>query len=155
MYELLINDENIDFYGSVPQQVLFNHLKTSMILFYPNTYAETCCTSILEAMAYRCNIISSELGAIPETSNGFASLYNPHIDVLHEEIVADDFITNPTQIKDLPDSYKRQFITKTIELINNYYSDSNQQLLTNQQSYIKNCTWEKRAEIIKQYIPSV
>ena len=155
VYELLINDENIDFYGSVPQQVLFDHLKTSMILFYPNTYAETCCTSILEAMAYRCNIISSELGAIPETSNGFASLYNPHIDVLHEKIVADDFIINPTQNKDLPDSYKRQFITKTIELINNYYSDYNQQLLTNQQSYIKNCTWEKRAEIIKQYIPSV
>ena len=155
VYELLINDENIDFYGSVPQQVLFDHLKTSMILFYPNTYAETCCTSILEAMAYRCNIISSELGAIPETSNGFASLYNPHIDVLHEKIVADDFITNPTQNKDLPDSYQRQFITKTIELINNYYSDYNQQLLTNQQSYIKNCTWEKRAEIIKQYIPSV
>jgi len=155
VYELLINDENIDFYGSVPQQVLFDHLKTSMILFYPNTYAETCCTSILEAMAYRCNIISSELGAIPETSNGFASLYNPHIDVLHEKIVADDFIINPTQNKDLPDSYQRQFITKTIELINNYYSDYNQQLLTNQQSYIKNCTWEKRAEIIKQYIPSV
>jgi len=155
IYQLLIDDPNIDFYGSVPQQVLFNHIKTSMILFYPNTYAETCCTSILEAMAYRCNVISSELGAIPETSNGFANLYNPHIDVLHEEIVADEFIKNPVQLEKIPGSYIRQFVTKTINVINNYYSEYNQKLLTNQQDYIANCTWEKRAEIIEKHIPSV
>lgn len=155
IYQLLIDDPNIDFYGSVPQQVLFNHIKTSMILFYPNTYAETCCTSILEAMAYRCNVISSELGAIPETSNGFANLYNPHIDVLHEEIVADEFIKNPVQMEKIPESYIRQFVTKTINVINNYYSEYNQKLLTNQQDYIANCTWEKRAEIIEKHIPSV
>ena len=155
IYQLLIDDTNIDFYGSVPQQVLFNHIKTSMILFYPNTYAETCCTSILEAMAYRCNVISSELGAIPETSNGFANLYNPHIDVLHEEIVADEFIKNPVQLEKIPGSYIRQFVTKTINVINNYYSEYNQKLLTNQQVYIENCTWEKRAKIIEKHIPCV
>ena len=106
-------------------------------------------------MAYRCNVISSELGAIPETSNGFANLYNPHIDVLHEEIVADDFIKNPVQIEQLPESYIRQFVTKTINVIHNYYSEYNQKLLTNQQNYIENCTWEKRAEIIELHIPSV
>jgi len=155
IYQLLIDDPNIDFYGSVPQSILFNHIRTSMVLFYPNTYAETCCTSILEAMAYRCNVISSELGAIPETSNGFANLYNPHIDVLHEEVVADDFIKKPVQIDKIPESYSRQFVTKTINVINNYYSEYNQKLLTNQQSYIENCTWEKRAEIIEKHIPSV
>ena len=155
IYQLLIDDPSIDFYGSVPQSVLFNHIKSSMVLFYPNTYAETCCTSILEAMAFRCNVISSELGAIPETSNGFANLYNPHIDVLHEEIVADDFIKNPVQMEKIPESYIRQFVTKTINVIHNYYSEYNQKLLTNQQSYIDNCTWEKRAEIIEKYIPSV
>ena len=155
IYQLLIDDPNIDFYGSVPQSVLFNHIKSSMVLFYPNTYAETCCTSILEAIAYRCNVISYELGAIPETSNGFANLYNPHIDVLHEEIVADDFIKNPIQMEQLPESYIRQFVTKTINVIHNYYSEYNQKLLTNQQNYIENCTWEKRAEIIELHIPSV
>ena len=155
IYQLLIDDPNIDFYGSVPQSVLFNHIKSSMVLFYPNTYAETCCTSILEAMAFRCNVISSELGAIPETSNGFANLYNPHIDVLHEEVVADDFIKNPVQMEKIPKSYIRQFVTKTINVIHNYYSEYNQKLLTNQQSYIDNCTWEKRAEIIEKHIHSV
>jgi len=155
MYQLLIDDQNIDFYGSVPQKILFEHIKSSMILFYPNTYAETCCTSILEAMAYRCNVISSELGAIPETSNGFANLYNPHIDVLHEEIVTDEIVKHPIQLNQTPESYARQFVTKTVDLINNYHSKYNQQLLTNQQAYIEDCTWEKRAEIIEQHIPSV
>ena len=152
LYKLLIEDKNVEFYGSVPQKVLFDHLKTAMILFYPNTYPETCCTSILEAMAHRCNIISSDLGAISETSNSFASLYNPCIDVLHDNYSTDDCLQNPIQMENIPSSYKRQFIDKTIDLVNNYYSDYNQNLLTNQQKYIANCTWEKRANIITKYI---
>lgn len=155
LYQLLIDDPNIDFYGSVTQDVLFNHMKSAMIMFYPNTYAETCCTSILEAMSYRCNIISSELGAIPETSNGFANLFNPQVDVLHDQISTDEMVRNPIQIQSIPDSYQRQFVEKTVDLLNHYHSDYNQRLLTNQQDYIRNCTWEKRAEIVKQYIPNV
>jgi len=153
IYELLIKDPNIEFYGSVPQNVLFDHVKTAMVFFYPNTYAETCCTSVLEAMAHRCNVISSELGAIPETSNGFANLYNPNIDVLHDNYSADYSITHPVQITQLPDSYQRQFIEKTVDLVTNYYSDYNQELLTNQQTYISTCTWEKRAEIFTRFVP--
>ena len=153
VYELLIQDSNIEFYGSVPQKILFEHVKTAMVFFYPNTYAETCCTSVLEAMAHRCNVISSELGAIPETSNGFANLYNPNIDVLHDKYSADYCITYPVQISDIPESYQRQIIEKTVDLVTNYYSDYNQELLSNQQTYISNCTWEKRAEIFTRFIP--
>lgn len=153
VYELLIQDPNIELYGSVPQKILFDHVKTAMVLFYPNTYAETCCTSILEAMAHRCNVISSELGAIPETSNGFANLYNPNIDVLHDKYSTDYSFVNPVQISQIPDSYQRQFIEKTIDIITNYYSDYNQELLSNQQTYISTCTWEKRAEIFTRFVP--
>jgi glycosyltransferase involved in cell wall biosynthesis len=153
VYELLIQDPQIEFYGSVPQKVLFDHVKTSMIFFYPNTYAETCCTSILEAMAHRCNVVSSELGAIPETANGFANLYNPNIDVLHDAYSTDYCVTNPVQIDQIPENYQRQFMEKTIDLIINYYSDYNQQLLSNQQTYVSNCTWEKRTEIFTRFIP--
>lgn len=153
VYELLIQDPNIEFYGSVPQSVLFNHVKTAMVFFYPNTYPETCCTSVLEAMAHRCNVISSELGAIPETSNGFANLYNPNIDVLHDKYSADHSINHPIQIEEIPDSYQRQFIDKTIDIVTNYYSDYNQELLSNQQTYISTCTWEKRAEIFTRFVP--
>lgn len=155
VYQLLINDNNIEFYGSVPHHILFSHMKSAMVFFYPNTYAETCCTSVLEAMAHRCNVISSELGAIPETTNGFASIFNPHLDVLHDRVSTDELVTTPIQIDSIPESYQRQFIEKTVDLINNYHSDYNQELLTNQQDYIRNCTWEKRAEIIQPHIPSV
>lgn len=153
VYELLIQDPNIEFYGSVPQKILFDHVKTSMVFFYPNTYAETCCTSVLEAMAHRCNVISSELGAIPETSNGFANLYNPNVDVLHDKYAADYSIMHPVQISEIPESYQRQFMEKTIDIVTNYYSDYNQELLSNQQTYISNCTWEKRTEIFTRFIP--
>ena len=87
-------------------------------------------------------MISSELGAIPETTNGFASIFNPHIDVLHDRVLTDDLVKTPIQIDSIPESYQRQFIEKTVDLINNYHSDYNQELLTNQQDYIRNCTWE-------------
>jgi glycosyltransferase involved in cell wall biosynthesis len=153
LYELLIQDPNIEFYGSVPQKVLFDHVKTAMVLFYPNTYAETCCTSILEAMAHRCNVISSELGAIPETSNGFANLYNPNIDVLHDKYSTDYCLTHPIQPDQMAESYHRQFVEKTIDIVTNYYSDYNQELLSNQQAYVSNCTWEKRGEIFTRFVP--
>jgi glycosyltransferase involved in cell wall biosynthesis len=79
-FKQLVDDSNIEFYGSVPQKILFEHLKTAMIMFYPNTYPETCCTSILECMAHKCNVITSDLGALAETSNGFANIFNPLID---------------------------------------------------------------------------
>jgi retron-type reverse transcriptase len=104
-------------------------------------------------MAHRCNVISSELGAIPETSNGFANLYNPNIDVLHDKYSTDYSFTNPVQISQIPESYQRQFIEKTIDIVTNYYSDYNQELLSNQQTYISTCTWEKRAEIFTRFVP--
>ena len=125
LYQLLIDDTSIDFYGSVPQHVLFGHMKSSMILFYPNTYAETCCTTILEAMAYRCNVISSELGAIPETSNGFANLFNPSIAILHDKISTDEMVKNPIQLQSMPTNYQRKFVEKTVDILNNYNSNYN------------------------------
>ena len=64
-------------------------------------------------------------------------------------------VKNPIRSQSIPTSYHRQFVEKTVDIVNNYNSDYNQQLLTRQQDYIKNCTWEKRAESIKQYIPNV
>ena len=116
-----------------------------MILFYPNTYPETCCTSILEAMAHRCNVITSDLGALPETSNGFASLYNPIIDVLDFNYSADTAVIEPISIDKVSKTYVKDIVNKTVYILNNYYSEQNQKLLNNQLNYIKNkCVWKNK-----------
>ena len=153
LYEILINDKQIDFYGSVPQKILFKHLETAMILFYPNTHPETCCTSILECMAYRCNILTSDLGALSETSNNFGYLKNPKINfVLNEDYSADYILRNPINYNQIDLEFKNYFIQNTIKLIDNYYSNKNQEHLNKQQEYIFNqCKWKNKSDFLEDF----
>ena len=128
-------------------------MKTSKILFYPNTYPETCCTSILEAMACRCNVITSDLGAIRETSNGFGYIFNPLIDVLDIKHSPDIAVVSPKQLNELNNNYINNFVETTIQLINNYDSVENQNFLDQQINYINNsCIWEKKADYLEKYV---
>ena len=147
VYQLLIDDPNIKFYGSVPQKELFSHLKTAMILFYPNIYPETCCINILEAMAFDCNIISSSLGAIPETSNGLSNLFDPVIDVNDIDYSPENAISLNYSSKNVSNKYLQSFIKKTVDLINNYHTEKNKCFLSLQKEYVKNCTWKNKAKI--------
>ena len=149
-YKKLVDDKNIEFYGSVPQNILFEHMKNSMLLFYPNTYPETCCSLIFEAMINRCNIISSDLGALNETSNGYAKLFNPNLDVNEIDYVIEEVLNNPITIKDVSKNYINKYITETINTIKNYYSQKNQNKLNKQFEFAKKCNWKNRAnEFIK------
>lgn len=144
-YKMLINHPNIEYYASVPQKILFQHYNSSMILFYPNTFPETCCTTILEAMAMRCNIVSSDIGALRETSNNMAYLYDPCIDVNHDKIILNEVVKNPKSINDLSSTYKQNVLNKLIYILKNYNSPENTLHLDKQQEYIFNkCTWENR-----------
>ena len=141
----MINHPNVEYYGNVPQKILFKHFNSAMILFYPNTFPETCCTTILEAMAMRCNIVSSDLGALRETSNNMAYLYDPCINVNNYNMKLDDFIKYPKIIDDLSDNYKQNVLNKLIDILKNYNSPSNTLHLNKQQEYVfNNCTWENR-----------
>lgn len=152
LFEKLVDDSNIEFYGSVPQNILYQHLKTAMLMFYPNTYPETCCTSILECMAHKCNVITSDLGALSETSNGYANLFNPLIEnVLDEEYHIDFATKTPIQYNQINDNYKKKFTEYTINIINNYYSTVNKNHLEEQYNYIKyNCKWSERCKNMKK-----
>ena len=146
IYKMMIQHTNIDYYGNVPQHVLFRHMKESMVMMYPCTFPETCCTSVLEAMACRCFVVSSDLGALRETTNNFGHLYDPCVNVNHCEYKVSDAIMKPVQLTDIVASYQISFITKVKELLIDFYSEGSQVYLDRQQKYIKDkCLWKHRA----------
>ena len=82
--------EGHEYRGPVGQGKLAQELQGVAGLAYPSTFAETSCIAVLEAMAAGAFIFTTRLGALPETTNGFAYLVDPESDpaVLAERFAA-------------------------------------------------------------------
>lgn len=65
---------DVDYLGALTQIELAGSLRSKQILAYPNTFAETSCIAVMEAMAAGLKIITSDLGALPETTLGLGEL---------------------------------------------------------------------------------
>jgi len=83
------------YHGLVPKAQLRAALRTMHFLAYPCTFAETACLAAIEAMAAGCRLIIPSLGALPETTAGYARIYpsNPnaedHARVFSENLMAE------------------------------------------------------------------
>ena len=145
IYKLLIETEGVEFYGFTNQDFLFQEMNKCKILFYPTYFEETCCTSLLEAMACKCNILCTNVGALKETVNYF---YNP-IDINISQYLdkidnINQYINTPLDINELTEKNINEILNKTLNYINNFYSEDNKYKLTKQLEYIKNnCTYDK------------
>jgi glycosyltransferase involved in cell wall biosynthesis len=74
LYEAVRATPRCHLHGALPQAELAQRLKRNAFLFYPCTYAETYCIAALEAIAAGLKVVSTALGALPETTLGFAHL---------------------------------------------------------------------------------
>jgi glycosyltransferase involved in cell wall biosynthesis len=74
MNVLNIYDPRISFVGYVPKDEYGDNLKRSHIYAYPCRFEETACIGVMEAMSAGLRIITTDLGALPDTTGGFAKI---------------------------------------------------------------------------------
>jgi protein O-GlcNAc transferase len=115
-YELFKNINGVEFNQGVSQTKLAEELYHIEYLTYPNTFPETSCITVLQAMSCGCLIVTSNLGALKETMSGL----NYYID-------------NPDDIN----QYLNNFII-TLEDLMNKSEEEKDELRNKNKEYIKN-----------------
>ncbi len=75
LYERAQSMPGVIYHGIVPNAELRAALRTVHFLTYPSTFAETSCLAVIEAMTAGCRVIVPSLGALPETTCGYAHVY--------------------------------------------------------------------------------
>jgi len=80
--------DGVDYVGPVSQPELARSLSEAAALAYPSTYPETSCIAALEAMAMGATVVTTRLGALPETLAGHGVM----VDMLEpRELLAANF----------------------------------------------------------------
>jgi glycosyltransferase involved in cell wall biosynthesis len=137
LYQKCQEMEGVEYVGSLPQAQLAQQLCQVTALAYPNTFPETSCIAVMEAMASGCGIITSHLGALPETTAGYGYLV-PYGSDRH--------------------TYHKQFIQTVVDFLvfchespEEFYQKMQHQIAFVNESY----TWPARAHEWTQILGSV
>lgn len=81
IYDDVKSTPGADLVGSLAQPVLAQRLRSAHILAYPNAFPETSCIAVMEALAAGMRVVTSDLGALGETCEGFARLVPIDIEI--------------------------------------------------------------------------
>jgi glycosyltransferase involved in cell wall biosynthesis len=131
--------DGVEYFGAVPQPVLARELRGVAALAYPNTFEETFCIAVLEAMAAGCWIVSSDLAALPETTAGFGRL----VPLVDSPVV----------------DYRSAYIGAITEVLSRLGSESTVEIETHLRRQVNHvngaCTWPILAEHWSQWLASV
>jgi tetratricopeptide (TPR) repeat protein len=119
--------EGVEYVGSIPQSELACELQSILVLAYPNTFAETSCIAVMEAMASGCWIVTSDLGALPETTAGFARLIPIEEDwEVYKERFVEEIVRVLRAYTALDTTNTETHLRRQVEYVNHEYNWSNQ-----------------------------
>lgn len=109
IFEFAESIEGIQLCGSIPQAQLALELRAASLFAYPNTFTETHCIALREALAAGCLAVTTDLGALSETSGGYAVLIPNHKDPNdYIEAFSEKTISELRRIKEHPESVEQQ-----------------------------------------------
>ncbi len=74
LYDFARRNPRIRYHGGVGQKALAEGFRRAAYFTYPSTFIESYCIVAQEAIAAGLKVISNDLGALPETTMGFADL---------------------------------------------------------------------------------
>lgn len=83
LFEQAKNHPNMTYHGFQPNDVVRKALQKAHIFAFPSIWQETSCIAAIEAMSAGCEVVCPNLAALPETTAGFAQMYQYSEDMNH------------------------------------------------------------------------
>jgi glycosyltransferase involved in cell wall biosynthesis len=75
LYDKANELDGVIYRGTIPNDKLRNEMGEFDILVYPSTFEETSCISVIDALSAGLRVVCSNIGALPETTEGWARMY--------------------------------------------------------------------------------
>tara|TARA_R110000772_G_scaffold53748_2_gene122868 strand:- start:5950 stop:6918 length:969 start_codon:yes stop_codon:yes gene_type:complete len=120
MFERAKEHPNMTYHGFQPNDVVRDALQQAHIYAYPNIWQETSCISVIEAMSAGCEVVCPNLAALPETTAGFASMYQYSEDMNHHANVFANWLHQAIGRHRDDDNQKKLMFAKNY--IDNFYN---------------------------------
>lgn len=125
LFEAAKNHPNMTYHGYQPNEVVREALSEAHIFAYPSIWQETSCIAAIEAMSAGCEIVCPNLAALPETTAGFASMYQYNEDL---------------------NQHANVFANILHQCMLNHFEEDNQRKLVFQKNYVDNFyNWDVRS----------
>lgn len=114
--------KNVNYRGYALNKAVRKAVQNAHIFSYPSTFEETSCLSAIEAGAAGCRIVTTDLGALPETcgeyaiyckqnSNNRKQLAESYAEILNREI--DNYWNNYAELKEQSQAFNNKYSWST------------------------------------------